>query len=443
MSERLGATIRRRLLGVGFLVIVAALIGLSIAMYNKAFTPVVMVKLQTDKVGNQLAVLGDVKVRGLLVGEIRKITPKDQGAELELALDPSKVDLIPKNVTAQFIPKTLFGDRYVALQIPNDPSPEHLIEGSVIGQDKSTRAVELEAALEHLLPVLQAVQPEKLSSTLTAISTALDGRGKQLGDTLADLGKLVGDLNPHLPQLQHDISALADLGDNYSDALPDLVTALSDLTVTSKTIVDQRNNLDTLYSTLTSSTKDLESFLKVNKGNLIQLADSSRPTLNLLAKYSPEVPCFMSQMAGLVDPANSLLGGDGGPPGLRATIEIVVNRGPYDPAKDTPEFDDHRGPRCYNPADYCNPFPEQPPEGPLKDGTSATPPPKQSCDKKPPPATIPQNAPGGLGLANSPGENELLANLIGPDLGRSPDDMPGWSSLLVGPLFRGAEVSFR
>jgi hypothetical protein len=152
----------------------------------------------------------------------------------------------------------------------------------------------------------------------------------------------------------------------------------------------------------------------------------------------------MKQMAGLVDPANQLLGRDGGPPGLRATIEIVVNRGNYQPGEDTPKFDDHRGPRCYNPEDYCNPFPEQPPEGPLKDGTSATPPPKQSCDKKPPPATIPSSvASEGLGLANSPGENELLANLLAPDIGGSPEQVPGWSSLLVGPLYRGAEVSFK
>jgi phospholipid/cholesterol/gamma-HCH transport system substrate-binding protein len=443
---RTGAVIRRRLLGVGFIVLIAGLIALSISLYNKVFTPVVSVKLETDKVGNQLAVLGDVKVRGMQVGEIRKITPTGDGAELELAIDPAKVDLIPRNVTAQFIPKTLFGDRYVALQIPQTPAPQHLRAGDVIQQDKSTKAVELEAALDHLLPVLQAVQPEKLSSTLTAISTALDGRGKQLGDTLSDLGKLVGDLNPHVPQLQHDIKALADLSDHYTEALPDLVTALNDLTVTSRTIVDQRTNLDALYGSLTTTSKDLESFLRANKGNLIQLADSSRPTLQLLAKYAPEVPCFMKQMAGLVDPANQLLGADGGPPGLRATLEIVVNRGPYHAGKDTPNFDEHRGPRCYNPADYCNPFPEQPPDGPLKDGTAQTPPPKQSCNKTPPPATVPSSAAdstGGLGLANSPEEGDLLSQLLGPELGTDPANVPGWSSLLVGPMFRGAEVSFK
>jgi phospholipid/cholesterol/gamma-HCH transport system substrate-binding protein len=440
MSTRTGAIIRRRLLGVGFIVIVAALIALSIAMYNKAFTSVVKIKLQTDKVGNQLAVLGDVKVRGLQVGEIREITPTANGAELELALDPEKVDLIPRNVTAQFIPKTLFGDRYVALQIPNNPAPEHLREGDVIQQDRSTKAVELESALEHLLPVLQAVQPEKLSSTLTAMATALDGRGKTLGETLTDLGKLVGEVNPHVPQLQHDIAALAELSDHYTEAAPDLIAALNDLTVTSKTIAEQRANLDSLYATLTTSTKDLDSFLMANKNNLIQLADTSRPTLELAAKYAPEVPCFMKQMADLVDPANELLGRGPGPPGLSATVEITVNRGPYDPKKDTPRFDEHRGPRCYNPADYCVPFPEQPPEGPLKDGTSPTPPPKQSCNKKPPPATVPSAA---MGPANSPGESELLAHLIGPEIGVAPENVPAWGGLLLGPLFRGAEVSFR
>jgi phospholipid/cholesterol/gamma-HCH transport system substrate-binding protein len=445
MNTPAAVTLRRRLLGVGFIVLIAGLISLSIAMYNKAFTPYVTVTLQTDKVGNQLQVLGDVKVRGLIVGQIREITPRADGADLQLALDPDKVDLIPRNVTAQFIPKTLFGDRYVALQIPQNPAPAHLSDGDVIQQDRSTKAVELEAALEHLLPVLQAVQPEKLSSTLTAIATALDGRGKPLGETLSELGRLVGELNPHLPQLQHDVRALAELSGTYTEAFPDIVTALNDLSVTARTVVEQRTNLDELFASLTASTRNLDAFLRANRDNLIQLADTARPTVELLEKYAPEVPCFMRQMAGLVDPANQLLGRDGGPPGLRATIEIVVNRGPYDPAEDTPRFDEHRGPRCYNPEDYCIPFPEQPPEGPLRDGTSPTPPPRLACDKTPPPATVPSAAtqPSSESLANSPREQDLLAHLLAPELGAQPEQMPDMSSLLVGPLFRGAEVSYR
>lgn len=445
MRQGTWATIRRRLLGVGFIVVIAGLVSLSIALYNKAFTPVVNVQLTTDKLGNQLQALGDVKVRGLIVGSIKDITPTSQGAVLDLALDPDKADLIPANVTARFIPKTLFGDRYVALQIPDDPSQAHLANGDRIVQDKSAPAVELNTALDHLLPVLQAVQPQKLSTTLTAISTALDGRGKQLGDTLVQLGQLVAEINPHVPQLTHDLQALVEVSDTYSQAIPDFVSALDDLTVTSRTVYEQRDNLSALFADLTTSSRDLESFLRANSDNMIRLADSARPTLELLAKYSPSYPCFLKQMATLVDASKPVFGGGTNQPGLHATLEIVVDKGKYEPGKDTPEFDEHRGPRCYDPAQMGNPFPDQPPDGPLQDGTSHGPANRSQEDGLLPPsnfATSPNAATSDAdSIANTPAEFEFLAQLIAPNMGVQPSQVPGWATYLIGPLFRGAEVS--
>src|SRR3712207_8285131 len=40
--------------GVAFLLVLATLLGLAVATYNKAFTEVAMVTLETDSVGNQL-----------------------------------------------------------------------------------------------------------------------------------------------------------------------------------------------------------------------------------------------------------------------------------------------------------------------------------------------------------------------------------------------------
>ncbi|HEX2132540.1 MAG TPA: MCE family protein [Actinophytocola sp.] len=438
------ATFRRRLLGIGFLVVIAALVSLSIAVYNKAFTPVVRVTLTTDEVGNQLNVRGDVKVRGLIVGTIRDITPTAQGAELELALDPEKVDVIPRNVSARFIPKTLFGDRYVALQIPEDPAEAHLSEGDRIEQDKSAAAVELSEALDHLLPVLQAVQPQKLSTTLTAISTALEGRGEQLGQTLVDLGKLVDEINPHVPQLTEDLKALVEVSDTYTEAVPDFVAALEDLSVTSRTIHEQRGNLQTLLADLTTSSRDLESFLRANSENLIRLSDSSRTTLELLARYSPSYPCFLEQMAALVDAAAPVFGAGTNKPGLHATIEVVVNKGPYEPGEDEPEFDEHRGPRCYDPEQFPTPFPDQPPDGPLRDGTSHGPANRTVQDGVLPSSnTAPSSADQPGSLPNSPAERDFLAQILAPSLDVEPSQVPAWSSLLVGPLYRGAEVTFK
>ena len=43
----------------------------------------------------------------------------------------------------------------------------------------------------------------------------------------------------------------------------------------------------------------------------------------------------------------------------------------------------------------------------------------------------------------SPEEARLIAALFGPRIGVDPQDMPGWSSLLLGPLVRGTEVTVK
>jgi virulence factor Mce-like protein len=442
-------TIKRRLMGLAFVAVVLGLVALSIAMYNKAFTSVAQVTLTTGKVGNQLAVHSDVKVRGLIVGEVRKITPTADGAVLDLAIDPDKIDVIPRNVAARFLPKTLFGERYVSLQIPERISDESLQAGDNIKQDSSVKAVELEQAFESLLPVLQAVQPQKLSSTLSAISTALQGRGADLGTTLADLGQFVGEVNPHLPKLREDLRTLTTVADTYSEATPDLIQALTDLTATSKTVVEQRANLDALFATATTVSRDLESFLRANSANLIQLADSARPTLETLARYSSEYPCMLKLFAEAVPRIDEALGKGTDRPGLHATIEVTVNRGPYKPGKDEPRYAEDRGPRCYDFAQFPQPFPQSPPDGPLQDGSSSPAAPRPVQDGLLPPSNISQfttpsaASSDGLGLPNSPQEIEFVAQLIAPGMGVEPDQVPRWSTLLLGPALRGTEVSFR
>src|SRR3954454_16381016 len=107
-EEALGTVVKRRLLGVLFLVVVISLIGLSIAIYNKAFTDTVEVTLRADHTGNQLIIDSDVKERGIIVGSVKKVNSKGDGVIDTLSLDPSRVNDIPSNVKAQILPKTLF-----------------------------------------------------------------------------------------------------------------------------------------------------------------------------------------------------------------------------------------------------------------------------------------------------------------------------------------------
>ncbi|EID53887.1 MCE family protein [Saccharomonospora xinjiangensis] len=433
------ATIRRRLLGLLLVGILVGGIALSVAIYNRAFTEQVTVRVQAGAIGNQLAPNSDVKVRGLIIGRVGDIEATPTGTELVLHLDPEQAKLVPANTSARFLPKTLFGERYVDLDIPERPAPASLSDGTVITQDRTEDAVRLEQALDNLLPVLQAVQPEKLSSTLSAISTALEGRGEQLGETLSELGAYLRELNPHVPALQENLRELAEFSGNLSDVAPDLLTTLDNLSATSRTVVEQRYNLDTMYRTVTAASSDLDTFLDANKSNLIGLGRTARPTAELLAAYAPSYPCFLGQMAELVPRIDESFGKGTGKPGLHATLEITVDRGPYKAGQDEPEYNDKRGPRCYDMDEYPDPFPQYPPDGPPKDGTEHP----SAAETS---ATGLNNFAGGAAApagnpANTAGEYALVAQLAGPRVGLAPSEVPAWGSLLVAPLYRGAEVT--
>ncbi|MGH3239999.1 MAG: MCE family protein, partial [Spirillospora sp.] len=49
----------------------------------------------------------------------------------------------------------------------------------------------------------------------------------------------------------------------------------------------------------------------------------------------------------------------------------------------------------------------------------------------------------GLGPANSASENDLVNELAAPALDEVPEELPDWSSVLVGPIYRGTEVTVR
>jgi phospholipid/cholesterol/gamma-HCH transport system substrate-binding protein len=376
----------KKLAGAVYLTIMAVVVALSVAVYRKDFTSAAMVTLRTDHVGNQLHLAAEVKLRGVVVGEVRDVRTNGSGAEISLAVRPDEIGRIPRDVTARLLPKTLFGERYVDL-VAGKPGPP-LADGDVIGQDRSATAVEVEKVVGDLMPMLQAVQPQKLSSILSTLAGALAGRGGALGQTLTWLGSDVDQFTPHLDEFTTGLRELAQVTDNYSRIAPDVVQALSELTTTSRTIADQRANLASLFQNLTTGSQDLETFLRRNGDNVIRLSQASVPTLSLLAQYSPEYPCMLRALTAFTPEMDRVLGKGSDEPGLHVTVNVQPGKGKYVPGRDTPVYDDVGGPSCY-------------------------------------PVTA---------APNSVQEN----NFIGALLGR---DVPSWGSVLVGPLYRGTEVT--
>lgn len=294
--EARGHTLRRRLAGVVFVLVPALLIWLAVAVYDKKFTSSDPVVVETGSVGNQMHPGAEVKLRGVVVGEVRAVDATGDGARLTLAMKPGTLDAVPSDVRAQMLPTTLFGERFVALVPPENPSPEPLAAGAVIPQDRSANAVELQQVLDDVLPMLTAVQPQKLAATLSAVSQALEGRGDQLGRTLGRLERHLAEFNPHLPALNRDLRELVKVSHVYADAAPDILTALTDFTTTSGTLAEKEAELASALGATTRTAEDMTAFLRENRRNLIRLSAAGRPPSNCSRSTPPpsRAPCAPS-----------------------------------------------------------------------------------------------------------------------------------------------------
>ncbi|MQA84396.1 MAG: MCE family protein [Streptosporangiales bacterium] len=440
--------LRYMLYGLIFLVVVSLLIGLSIAIYQDRFTPMVLVKAHTDSAGLQLLPRSDVKVRGVSVGEVRDIASQGRGAILTLSLDPKQVGHIPGNTTARLLPKTVFGEKYVDLVMPKSPSPEPIETGEVITQDRSVATAEITRILDDLMPLLRTLEPQKVNATLTALATALEGNGERIGENLERLDSYLRQLNPHLPTVAHDISALADVSDVYSDVAPDLLGLLRNLIVTSGTVVEKEDTIDVFLRDVTGFSRTGEAVLVENGDRIIQLGEVTRPTTALLAEYSPQLPCFFKGLNNLQPRLEDAFGGRS--PELHITLELVKPRPPYKPGIDAPVYGDHRGPNCHGLPNPEVPFPGQQ----IIDGTEDNPWYDQGAASLPPTRSSQPDASGGnggaggtslqsatMGYAGTAEEQQLVDTLWGPILGTPPDQVPDLMTLLWGPMARGMAVN--
>lgn len=437
------ALVRMRVVGVVFLLVIALLIALTIALYQKAFTPTVDVVLQADRAGNQLTAPADVKVRGVIVGEVRTITATDDGARIELALDPDKVSAIPSNVSARLLPKTLFGEKFVSLEFPDFPAQESLQNGDVIPQDRSQTARELTTALDNLLPLLQTLKPEQVSTTLNALSTTLRGRGDRIGSNLVLFRDYLVEFNPELPVLEENFRGLADFADNLDATAPDFLEVLDNLSVVNTNLVEQEQQLETFLRTTAAASGTIEGFVAENEQRFIALAAEGRLPLELFEQYAPMFPCLAQGIA----ESELFIGDTFGTlqPGLHITLEFTEDQGGYVPEADEPEYLATRGPDCFGlprpgvPAgdfNFDDGFRDDLPQETTGEPGGSEPP--GEPEEGPVPGLPLPAAP--IAFTDAAAQRSIVNAAVAPVLGTPVDQVPDLAHLLFGPVARGTVV---
>jgi phospholipid/cholesterol/gamma-HCH transport system substrate-binding protein len=431
----------QRLQGLLFLVVLLGLVAMSIAVYTKAFTDTVAVTLQAYRIGNQLTKGADVKVRGVNVGEVRSVRATGEGTELTLHLDPTAASRVPADTRAMILPKTLFGEKFVALTFEGEGAGDRpgLTDGAVIAQDRTETARETAEALDNLLPLLQTLEPQTVSTTLNALSSALRGRGDRIGSNLVLARDWLAGFNPELPTLQRDQQGLADFNDTLTAATPDLVSLLDDLSAVNRSLVRDQAPLDRFLRDTTGVAGTLREFTAENEQRFITLARESVPNLQLYERYSPQYPCLLDAIVR----ANELGETFGGlQPGLHITLRFVENQGGYLPG-DEPVYGDDSPPTCFGlEGEPIRPFPvtKEVTDGYCDEYEQSNPDVQAECPRDRG-GHAPPGSSGATPFSPASYDRAAVGAIVAPALGVRPDEVPDVAVLLFAPVARGTVVT--
>jgi virulence factor Mce-like protein len=400
---------RRVIQGLAFLVVIALLLGVSVAtfqrkIFNEAEVPAI---LRVDHAGTQLGPDADVKIRGIVVGRVASQSTDGETATLSLRLLRKKIRYVPRNVRARLLPKTLFGEKFVDLVIPaSGAAAEPVRSGQSIPQDTSLEALEVERVLADLFPLLRALRPERLNAALTAIADGLQGRGNELGRSLANLDAYLSKINPELPTIQHDLSGLADLAESLDANAADLLRIARNSIVSGQTLTSKADTFSAFLRGTAGFADTMTSILQTNGDDLIYLADATRQTLATIYPKRDVLPGTVKGLNELLTKLNEALNHG---PALAIRLEPVKSRGGYDVP--------------------CS-YPDEHYQGGCPIGTGTLPPPG--------PTVLGATA---LGQPGSPQERDAIRTLLAPDMGVAPADVPDLAVLLLAPVLRGTLVS--
>ena len=269
--------------------------------------------MMSDRAGLSMDPGAKVTYNGVEVGKVATVDEVTVGdeprARITMEVDPKYIHLIPKNVDAAISATTVFGNKYISFTSPKDPSPQRITSSDVI--DATGVTTEFNTLFETLTSVSEQVDPVKLNQTLSSTAQALEGLGDRFGQSIINGNEILGELNPKMPQIRRDNQLLADLGETYANAAPDLFDGLENAVTTARTLNEQQGNIDqALMASIGFGNTGGEIF---EKGGpyLIRGAEDLLPTSALLDEYSPALFCTIRNYHDVEPKFASVLGGNG------------------------------------------------------------------------------------------------------------------------------------
>ena len=234
----------------------------------------------------------DVKVLGVPVGKVDKLTPRGNVVRVRIAYD-SKYRL-PSDVKAVVVSPSIVGDRFVQLAPAYDGGAA-LKNNAFIPVSRTAVPVELDKIYQSLDDLSLALGPKgankegALSNVIDDTAKQLDGQGAQLNKTLHNFGKLSTTLSNNKEELfgslreVNDFVTLLKTNDttvrNFNDSTAKVSTVLA----------GEREDLGATLKALSLALVDVNTLVKENRGELKGNISNIASLAKVLAKHEQDL----------------------------------------------------------------------------------------------------------------------------------------------------------
>ncbi len=215
----------------------------------------------------------DVRVLGLPAGSVSEVEISGDQVRVEMNI-PEDIS-IPSDATAQIVPQSLIGERYIQISPAFQDGMAAAEDGDVI--EKTIIPVEPDEALAALKEFLDSLDPEGIGELVTNLDEDLRGNGAQLGDALGGLSQLVETFAENDDVLLRIVDSFDRLSATLVTREQQLGEVLDAFAEASQVLADERESIESLVS---------------------GLADLSRNGLALIGAHSTELRADIETLAG-------------------------------------------------------------------------------------------------------------------------------------------------
>ncbi|MEW5808757.1 MAG: MCE family protein [Actinomycetota bacterium] len=236
----------------------------------------------------------DVRIAGIPVGTVNDIVIDGDHVDVEFDLDRQYQLYTSTRALIRY--ENLVGDRF--LEITTGPGTlEKLPEGATIPRTNTEPALDLDALLGGLRPVLKGLDAGKVNEVSNAVIELLQGKGGDLAEVLSDTGAFTQTLAARDELIGEVISNVKTVLSTLDDKNGQLDTSVDQLQQLIMTLSEGRDPVAGATPPLASAQADLTELLTAARRPIQGILENARPLATVLDDRKQELNASIEPLA--------------------------------------------------------------------------------------------------------------------------------------------------